>query len=195
MGFYLNKITLNISFAILFKLMGNSCGGEKVCTLILLGMEQSGKSSITRRLRGEDIEMDWKPTVGFSCDEIDVGKKRCYIYDVGGDVTMRGQWIKHSRVCDGILYIVDGGEKSSVEQSQSLLVDLSAHQEFSRLPIQVMINKSDKFREQQLTISEWQTFIKKSNLSCEVTLCSAMKNEGIKPSVMMLMKKINKKKR
>ena len=120
--------------------MGNSCGGEKICTLILLGMEQAGKSSITRRLRGEDFESEWNPTVGFSCDEIDVNKQRCYVYDVGGDVTMRGQWVKHSRVCDGIMFVVDGGETSSVEQSKNLLVDLSAHDDFSRLPIQVCIS-------------------------------------------------------
>lgn len=58
-----------------------------------------------------------------------------------------------------------------------------------------MINKSDKFREQQLTISDWEKFIKKSNLNCDVTLCSALKNEGIRPSVMMLVKKINKRKK
>ncbi len=63
----------------------------RAVTLLVIGLDDSGKSTLLANLNGESSE-GITPTVGFSSTTMDIGRCTVTFYDLGGGVKIRDIW-------------------------------------------------------------------------------------------------------
>uniref|UniRef100_A0A0N5AW53 ADP-ribosylation factor-like protein 4C n=1 Tax=Syphacia muris TaxID=451379 RepID=A0A0N5AW53_9BILA len=87
--------------------MGNALGNLFGChryQVVMLGLDNSGKSTIVYRLKFEHY-VQRSPTIGFNCEKFRVtsrlGKGKSFIvWDIGGQETIRPLWKTYLRQAD-----------------------------------------------------------------------------------------------
>lgn len=66
---------------------------DKEIRILLLGLDNAGKTSILKRLAGEqDQIMDLKPTQGFNVKSIQQKDFKIHVWDIGGQEAIRPYW-------------------------------------------------------------------------------------------------------
>ena len=73
--------------------MGNACGGKKEIKLVLIGLDQAGKTSLLNKLCHNDAGST-TPTVGFNVDSTNYKNAKISFWDTGGQDKIRDLW-KH----------------------------------------------------------------------------------------------------
>ena len=83
---------------------------EKEMRLLILGLDNAGKTTILKKFMGEDIE-DISPTLGFNIETVEHKDSKLNIWDVGGQKTIRSYWCNYYEQTDGLIWVVDSGDK------------------------------------------------------------------------------------
>jgi ADP-ribosylation factor-like protein 4 len=116
-------------------------------SLVLIGLDNVGKSTIVNRLKtGQYCETI--PTVGFNCEKIK-GRtqktKDCQftIWDLGGQERVRPLWRTYCKSAHGILFVVDSAERGTLEEAKIELEQMIKFTEAYFLPILILANKQD----------------------------------------------------
>lgn len=119
-------------------------------TLVLVGLDSSGKTTALLRLKyGHYVNA--VPTVGFNCERLRRGGCSWVAWDVGGAERVRPLWRAYTRGADAVLFVVDAssGEERLEEARHELHVLVrrqatqSAALRRSRPPLLVLANKQD----------------------------------------------------
>lgn len=94
--------------------------GSVNAKVVLVGLDNSGKSSIVSKLitPGRIIH-HVTPTVGYQTEEISREGVDIQIYDMSGDSKYRDMWINYSAKIDGIIFVVDSSDRMRLHVSQS----------------------------------------------------------------------------
>ncbi len=64
---------------------------EKEVRLLILGLDNAGKTTILRKFSGEDIDKI-EPTLGFNIKTLEHRSYKLNCWDVGGQRTIRAYW-------------------------------------------------------------------------------------------------------
>lgn len=78
--------------------------------LLMVGLDNAGKTTVVKRLNGEDIS-SISPTLGFSIKSMQFGEYRLNIWDVGGQKSLRAYWRNYYERTDGLVWVVDSADK------------------------------------------------------------------------------------
>ena len=81
-------------------------GGEKHIELCLVGLEDSGKTTILNIL-SSGYPSETMPTVGLNVKSVKKEGVRMKVWDLGGQEQFRGEWPKYTQGCDVVLFVVD----------------------------------------------------------------------------------------
>jgi ADP-ribosylation factor-like protein 13B len=103
-------------------------GNSGELTLLVIGLDNSGKSTLTLALNG-DMDPFVVPTVGFSAP---IKKKGLHgadvtFYDLGGGMRIRGVWPNYFADVHGVLYVVDASDKNRLKESADELTSALSH--------------------------------------------------------------------
>jgi len=94
---------------------------EMVHKLIIVGLDQAGKTSILNILNKKYNAMDnIKPTVGIERDEIRILGIPIISWDLGGQEQFRESYLKNSRLfdkTDSLFYVIDVWNASRFEEA------------------------------------------------------------------------------
>ena len=71
--------------------MGNTCKGKKEISVILIGLDLAGKTSVLNKLRYKD-SLSTTPTVGFNFETVYYKNLEMNIWDTGGQDKIRDLW-------------------------------------------------------------------------------------------------------
>eukprot|EP01112_Ceratiomyxa_fruticulosa_P014887 TRINITY_DN431_c0_g1_i2.p1 TRINITY_DN431_c0_g1~~TRINITY_DN431_c0_g1_i2.p1 ORF type:complete len:406 (-),score=97.27 TRINITY_DN431_c0_g1_i2:146-1363(-) len=115
---------------------------ERVLTIVLIGVDGAGKSSVLYSLKGEFPDFI-APTVGFSSEVIVVGKYQMKIYDLGGGPTFRGIWGRYYAEVHAAVFVVDSGDERKIHAAKDALHGALQHPRFQKKPVLVLANKQD----------------------------------------------------
>ncbi|GFH08449.1 uncharacterized protein HaLaN_03413, partial [Haematococcus lacustris] len=74
------------------------------------GLDNAGKTTIVKRLNGEDITTI-SPTLGFNIKSMSYRGFKLNIWDVGGQKTLRPYWRNYFEKTDGLIWVVDSAGK------------------------------------------------------------------------------------
>lgn len=86
--------------------MGGCCGRQKEVKTVLIGLDQSGKTTLLNALKhGNGGET--KPTVGFNFETVTHQGVDLNIWDTGGQDKIRDLWKHYYEEVDGICFVVD----------------------------------------------------------------------------------------
>mmetsp|Transcript_25869 Transcript_25869/g.60684 ORF Transcript_25869/g.60684 Transcript_25869/m.60684 type:complete len:261 (-) Transcript_25869:437-1219(-) len=157
---------------------------EREIRILVLGLDNAGKTTIVRRLCDKPID-DVEPTLGFSiqtleyelCDDFDddegVGGDdasglgdddddgaaaasssasptmtttttyQLHLWDIGGQSTIRAYWRNYFEKTDGIVWVVDAGDRSRMGLVRDELALVLRQERLEGASLLVLANKSD----------------------------------------------------
>lgn len=82
---------------------------EKEVRILLLGLDNAGKSTILKKFTGGDIH-EISPTLGFDIQTLQYQSYQLNIWDVGGQQTIRSYWRNYFEATDGLIWVVDSAD-------------------------------------------------------------------------------------
>eukprot|EP01119_Soliformovum_irregulare_P008816 TRINITY_DN21933_c0_g1_i1.p1 TRINITY_DN21933_c0_g1~~TRINITY_DN21933_c0_g1_i1.p1 ORF type:complete len:333 (-),score=62.47 TRINITY_DN21933_c0_g1_i1:8-1006(-) len=115
----------------------------KSFTMIVMGIENAGKSTLMAGLKGENPDLV-TPSVGFSPETIKLGKLTYTIYDLGGGKTFRSIWTHYFAEVQGIIFVIDSADDVNMETAAQVLKDNIEDYRLKGKAVLVLANKQDK---------------------------------------------------
>nr|CAH0103537.1 unnamed protein product [Daphnia galeata] len=122
----------------------NNIGLKRQLTIIVVGLDNSGKTSMSRALVGETFT-DTVPTIGFSKFVTKQKGITINIYDLGGSSRIRDIWHNYFAECYGVVYVVDASDLQRLAEAQQNLSSLMKHPILKGKPLLLLANKQDHF--------------------------------------------------
>jgi len=115
---------------------------ESEVRILMLGLDNSGKTSILKRLSDEDIT-HIMPTQGFNIKSLLHEGFKLNVWDIGGQKTIRPYWKNYFENTDAMIYVVDSSDRRRLEEAGEELQELLAEDKLGGIPILIFANKQD----------------------------------------------------
>lgn len=116
--------------------------GERQLRMLLLGLDNAGKTSILKKIVGEEIT-HIMPTQGFNVKSVNRGQVTLNVWDIGGQATLRPYWRNYYEQADAIVYVIDSADKKRIEETGEQLNSLLQEDKLQGIPILIFANKQD----------------------------------------------------
>ncbi|GAM24113.1 hypothetical protein SAMD00019534_072880, partial [Acytostelium subglobosum LB1] len=111
--------------------------------LTLVGLQNSGKTTLVNVIANGDAAEDSIPTVGFNMKKVTKGNVTIKFWDIGGQPRFRGMWERYCRGVNAIIFVVDSADREKFEQSKAALHELVNKPPLANIPLLVLGNKND----------------------------------------------------
>ncbi len=161
---------------------------EKEMRLLMLGLDNAGKTTVLYKFIDEDIS-DIPPTVGFNIrtvaeykTEPDTPNYRLNIYDVGGQRSIRSFWRNYLEQTDGLIWVVDSADVYRLSQDcKTELNKLLREERLAGASLLILANKQDL--DGAMTAKEIADVLELDKIQatgrhCAVFPCSAWSDKG-----------------
>ncbi|GMH33963.1 hypothetical protein BSKO_01797 [Bryopsis sp. KO-2023] len=118
-------------------------GGRKV-NMLLVGLDNSGKTTIIERLKPQKNQSpEVAPTVGFSVEEFSQGGLNFTVFDMSGAGRYRNLWEQYYREAEAVIFVVDSADKIRLAVVKDELDTMLGHKELGKVPLLIFANKQD----------------------------------------------------
>ncbi|OWR46305.1 putative spliceosome associated protein [Danaus plexippus plexippus] len=178
-------IIASVEMGLLEKLSSWMGGGGKVVTVLVLGLDNSGKSTMLRTLRTEQEGQGQGagpassvPTIGQQQENFQSGGVSFRAWDVSGAARLRALWERHYRHSDAVIFVVDSADHLRLVVARSELELMLSHPDMAgrRLPFFTTLGL------ERITDKPWHV--------CE---SSALSGEGLDDGVSWLARQLREK--
>lgn len=116
---------------------------DKEIRVLMLGLDNSGKTTITKKLLGQDIETI-SPTLGFQINTINYNDFNLNVWDIGGQTSLRTFWGNYFDLTDVVVWVIDCLSIERLEESYKELREKVILQDrLSGVFLVILINKID----------------------------------------------------
>ena len=96
---------------------------EQEVRVLILGLDNAGKTTILKKFNGEDIDTI-SPTLGFNIKTLEYKGYKLNIWDVGGQTTIRSYWRNYFEQTDALIWVVDSADTRRLETCRKELFGL-----------------------------------------------------------------------
>ncbi|XP_063729538.1 ADP-ribosylation factor-like protein 2 [Symsagittifera roscoffensis] len=153
---------------------------EREMRILILGLDNAGKSTILKRIMGEDIS-EISPTVGFNIETLEFEGFKLNLWDVGGQKSLRSYWRNYFEATDGLIWVVDTSDKRRMADCRNELHALLQEERLLGASLLVFANKIDLPNSCQWKEVEEQLNLKLMDGSHHWTVqpCSAVTGENL----------------
>ena len=139
----LHPINININTMVgLLKTLMRMRSTNKEPRLLILGLDNSGKTSILRKLCDEDPTTT-NPTQGFNVKTIAHADLKINVWDIGGQMAIRSFWENYLDQTNCLVYVVDSADVRRLDESGVELAKLLNDEKLAGVPVLVFANKQD----------------------------------------------------
>ncbi|XP_012143898.1 ADP-ribosylation factor-like protein 3 isoform X2 [Megachile rotundata] len=176
--------------SILRKLRSNQ---DKELRLLLLGLDNAGKTTILRSLASEDITQV-TPTQGFNIKSVQSEGFKLNVWDIGGARKIRPYWRNYFENTDVLIYVVDSADIKRLEETGQELSELLLEEKLRGVPLLVYANKQDLG--QAVTAAEIAEGLGLHNIKdrdWQIQSCIATEGKGVKEGLEWACKNIKRK--
>ena len=115
---------------------------EREVRILVLGLDNAGKSCVIKKLCGEDISKV-EPTLGFNIKTLEFRGYKLNVWDVGGQKTIRSYWRNYFEQTDAIVWVVDSADKRRLEVCRDELHQLLDQEKLAGASLLIFANKQD----------------------------------------------------
>ncbi|GAB4826932.1 ADP-ribosylation factor-like protein 2 [Ancistrocladus abbreviatus] len=115
---------------------------EKEMRILMVGLDNSGKTTIVLKINGEDTSII-SPTLGFNIKTISYQRYTLNIWDVGGQKTIRSYWRNYFEQTDGLVWVVDSSDLRRLDDCKNELDNLLKEERLSGASLLIFANKQD----------------------------------------------------
>ncbi len=122
--------------------------------ITLVGLQNSGKSTLLTVLAGGKFTEDTIPTVGFNMRKVTKGRVTIKCWDLGGQPRFRSMWERYCRNVTAIVFVLDATDHGKLSTATTELHTLVTKETLKGIPLLVLANKNDLVRESPLSVDE-----------------------------------------
>jgi len=154
--------------------------------ILLLGLDNSGKTSILKKLSDEQIA-HIMPTQGFNIKSIVKDGFKFNVWDLGGQKAIRPYWKTYYDNTNALIYVVDSSDNRRLEESANELRALLREVKLSGIPLLVFANKQDLAHAKQTNeIISTMNMNTITDRHWTIKGCSAKSGEGLQDGLQWL---------
>lgn len=125
----------------LLELLRKRAAESNELTVIFLGLENSGKTSVLSKL--SETRISTAPTQGYSIKTIKHDDTKISVIDISGHPSFRPYWSKFYARVNAIVYVVDGADATNIEDTGLLITTVLQEPSLSKVPFLLLVNKQD----------------------------------------------------
>ncbi|CAD2221781.1 Arf/Sar family, other [Angomonas deanei] len=115
---------------------------ERKIRVLILGLDNAGKTSILYRLHLGDV-VSTVPTVGFNLETLEYKNLSFEVWDLGGQTGIRPYWRCYFNDTDAIIYVVDSTDRDRLGVAKHELYALLDEDELRKSLLLIFANKQD----------------------------------------------------
>jgi small GTP-binding protein len=115
----------------------------KLPKIFVFGLDRAGKTFLTNSLVAKTIEEEYKPTLGFNVQSLDISDFGVRIWDAPGQKRFRNLWGRGYKDADLLMYVVDVSDAERFEDSRIEFDTVIKNMNNSRIPILFCYHKMD----------------------------------------------------
>lgn len=115
---------------------------EREIRIILIGLENAGKTSIVKSILNQQ-NSETSPTQGFEIHKYDYKDYHLDIWDVSGSASSRPSWHNFFDTADGVIYVVDASSKDKLNESVSEFTQNITQDRNDKSPWLIFVSKQD----------------------------------------------------
>ncbi|XP_075900877.1 ADP-ribosylation factor-like protein 3 [Nelusetta ayraudi] len=163
--------------------------------LLLLGLDNAGKTTLLKQLAAEDIS-HITPTQGFNIKSVQSDGFKLNVWDIGGQRKIRPYWRNYFENTDVLIYVIDSSDKKRFEETNLELAELLDDDTLGGVPLLIFANKQDLMT--ALPASELAESLNLHTIRdrmWQVQACSAMSAEGVQDGMTWVCRNIKFRKR
>jgi ADP-ribosylation factor-like protein 3 len=163
---------------------------EREARILVLGLDNAGKTTILKTLSEEDIT-HIMPTQGFNIKSLIHEGFKLNVWDIGGQSTIRPYWRNYFEHTDGLVYVIDSADRRRLEEAGRELQTLLEEDKLAGTPILIFANKQDLIQAlpaDEITDALSLHLIRDRPWS--IMACSARTGEGLQEAMEWLVKTI-----
>ncbi|KAI1717306.1 ADP-ribosylation factor family domain-containing protein [Ditylenchus destructor] len=158
--------------------------------ILLLGLDNAGKTTILKKLASEDVT-HITPTQGFNIKSVMADDVKLNVWDIGGQRKIRPYWKNYFDNTDVLIYVIDSSDKKRFDETALELSELLEEEKLRRVPVLIFANKQDLLTAAKASeIADGLQLIKIRDRSWQIQACSALSGEGIKDGMEWISKNI-----
>ncbi|CAE7546110.1 ARL2 [Symbiodinium sp. KB8] len=126
----------------LMKILRKMKQEEKEVRLLMLGLDNAGKTTILKKFNGEPVDTI-SPTLGFNIKTLEYEGYKLNIWDIGGQKTIRSYWRNYFEATDGLVWVVDSADRQRLEDCKQELDRLLQEERLAGATLLIFANKQD----------------------------------------------------
>lgn len=124
----------------LLKILKKTKEREREMRLLMLGLDNAGKTTILKKFNGEDTSTI-SPTLGFNIKTLEFQGYKLNVWDVGGQTTIRSYWRNYFEQTDGLVWVVDSADTLRLNDCRRELHLLLQQERLAGASLLVFCNK------------------------------------------------------
>eukprot|EP00041_Stephanoeca_diplocostata_P016975 m.337214 g.337214 ORF g.337214 m.337214 type:complete len:186 (-) comp20547_c1_seq2:1605-2162(-) len=176
---------------LLRKLKGSQ---NKDLRLLILGLDNAGKTTILKKLADEEIS-NISPTQGFNIKTLQAKGFNLTLWDIGGQRKIRPYWKHYYENVDVLVYVIDSSDSARFEETGEELTELLQEEKLANVPVLIFANKQDlPTASQASVIAEGLELTSSRNRIWQIQPCSAVSGEGIQDGLKWVLTNMKKSK-
>uniref|UniRef100_A0A8C6SNG2 ADP-ribosylation factor-like protein 3 n=1 Tax=Neogobius melanostomus TaxID=47308 RepID=A0A8C6SNG2_9GOBI len=163
---------------------------EQEVRLLLLGLDNAGKTTLLKQLAAEDIS-HITPTHGFNIQCVQSSGFKLNVWDIGGQRKIRPYWRNYFENTDVLIYVIDSSDKKRLEETSLQLFELLDEDMLAAVPLLIFANKQDLMTASSVSdLAECLRLHTIRDRMWQVQACSALTAEGLQDGMTWVCKNI-----
>ncbi|KAI3382717.1 hypothetical protein SNEBB_006911 [Seison nebaliae] len=168
-----------------------SKNSAKELRIVILGLDNSGKTTILKSLAKENIQQV-TPTQGFNVKTVQSENMKLNLWDIGGQRNIRSYWNNYLEHTDILIFVIDSSDRQRFEETAIELDELTCNDQLNGVPLLVFANKQDlpnASRDEEIAHTLQLHTIK--NRDWHIQPCCALSGEGLADGMQWIGRKSN----
>jgi len=165
---------------LLFSKIFSSLFGNREVRVLILGLDNAGKTTILYKLHSPNRVIRTIPTIGFNVETVVYKNLNFSVWDLGGQTNIRPYWRCYYANTHAVIFVVDSSDVDRIGTARKELMALLEEEELKAAVLLVFANKQDQkgaVSETQLAEQLGLTLVK--NRTWHICRAVATKGDGL----------------
>jgi len=166
---------------------------KKEVRIVVLGLDNAGKTTILKKLADEDIS-HITPTQGFNVKAVQSGAFKLNMWDIGGQRRIRPYWKNYYDETDLLIYVIDCSDRTRFEETGEELEELLSEDKLTGVPVLIYANKQDLSSAAPASeVAQGLNLHTIRERAWQIQPCSALSGEGVSDGMTWVLSTLSSK--